>query len=345
MLLVSGGLELIALLGAVALMAVTLGRGPTLATRKAFVTVAPFIAIAFVALALAPVVNLANVAQAAASPTGLVLGPQDALNVTLGLFGFLVPVAVAMSAQALPMYAGLTAFPRRIVWPLAGTYAGGVALLCAASVPGSGQGWAGAAGALGNVLLAGTLLVFLAVCGGLMRRRGRLPRKVASLAPAPEAAAASYRRQVANQRVAYGPFVALIGSAYAWAAVGSVILLVNGTTALAGVGTPPVANDAARHAFAVGFIALLIAGISARMLPGFSGGAIASPRLVAAALWLGNLAALLRVGSIVVGSLAGTSGFTEALFGLSGPLGLAFAICLAVNLWPAIFTSRPAPMR
>ena len=30
------------------------------------------------------------------------------------------------------------------------------------------------------------------------------------------------------------------------------------------------------------------------------------------------------------------------LFGLSGPLGLALAICLAVNLWPALFpkTSR-----
>jgi hypothetical protein len=78
------------------------------------------------------------------------------------------------------------------------------------------------------------------------------------------------------------------------------------------------------------------------MIPGFSGGNIATAVLVSATLWLGNIAALLRVGSILAGpllfglNLAGYS-LGSLLFGLSGPVGLALAICLTVNLWPALW--------
>ncbi len=77
------------------------------------------------------------------------------------------------------------------------------------------------------------------------------------------------------------------------------------------------------------------------MLPGFSGKKIASPALVSATLWLGNTAALLRVGSILLAPLliaitvAGVSLYA-ILFGISGPIGLALVICLTVNLWPAL---------
>ncbi len=50
---------------------------------------------------------------------------------------------------------------------------------------------------------------------------------------------------------------------------------------------PVFAIDAIRHSLSVGFITLLICGIAPRMLPGFSGGNIASP-------------ALLRVGSLLL---------------------------------------------
>jgi hypothetical protein len=116
---------------------------------------------------------------------------------------------------------------------------------------------------------------------------------------------------------------------------------VYGLTLLSGQ-TPLFAIDAIRHSLAVGFIALLICGISPRMVPGFSGGKIASPALVSATLWLGNTAALLRVGSILLATALATVGFAggslySVLFGLSGPVGLALAICLAVNLWPALW--------
>jgi hypothetical protein len=76
------------------------------------------------------------------------------------------------------------------------------------------------------------------------------------------------------------------------------------------------------------------------MIPGFSGGRIRSARLVWATLWLGDLAALLRVGSLLIApALAGNvtgSAVANALFGLSGLVGLGLAACLLVNLWPAL---------
>jgi uncharacterized protein involved in response to NO len=119
------------------------------------------------------------------------------------------------------------------------------------------------------------------------------------------------------------------------------LLVVDGVAGL--VGTSALFSpDAARHSLALGFIALLICGIAPRMVPGFSGGHIRSAKLVHATLWLGNSAAILRVGSLLSAPLLGALGpagsLVDALFfGLSGPLGLALAICLAVNRWPALF--------
>src|SRR5215469_1789006 len=97
----------------------------TLVTRPAFLGVFPYLVGAFCALGIASCVNLVSVIQASRS-AGLVPPTTDALNVMLGLFGFLVPMALAMSAQSLPMYAGLQAFPRRILWPLAVVYFSGL---------------------------------------------------------------------------------------------------------------------------------------------------------------------------------------------------------------------------
>ena len=81
------------------------------------------------------------------------------------------------------------------------------------------------------------------------------------------------------------------------------------------------------------------------MVTGFSGGRITSPKLVLATLWLGNIAALLRIGSLLAAPLltsiqsAGVSLYSIA-FGLSGPIGLALSICLLVNLWPALKSAK-----
>ncbi len=134
--------------------------------------------------------------------------------------------------------------------------------------------------------------------------------------------------------------MALVASAYLWAILGSLLLINDGIFVLWGRGWF-FALDAIRHSFAIGFIALLICGIAPRMLAGFSGGKIVSPRLVHATFWLGNTAAVLRVGPVVLEPLLVRMSqpglaFDLILFGLSGPVGLVFAICLAINLWPML---------
>jgi uncharacterized protein involved in response to NO len=345
-LLLSGALEVCALWGVAGLLAATLWHGPALAARKAMHAVLPLIGLALAALATASLVNLINVARLAGSATGLIPGGLDGLNVTLGLLGFLVPVALAMSAQALPMYAGLSPFPRRLLWPLAGVYGAGLIVLCVSEGATGALAPVAAArlGGAGMLLLGATLLVFVGVFVRMMALRGRLPKRVAELAPSPGAAAKNYHRHVAAQRGAYGPFVALVASAYLWALLGGAILVVDGAALLV-AGSMPLPVDALRHSLALGFIALLISGIAPRMLPGFSGGAIVSPHYVTATLWLGNIAAILRVGSLLAQPLLAGLGFAgqalvAAAFGVSGPVGLALAVCLLINLWPAVLPGK-----
>jgi uncharacterized protein involved in response to NO len=345
LLLVSGILECVALVGAVLLLGLTARRGPPLVTRPAFGTILPFMVIAFCALGVAGMVNLVNVVSASTT-AGLVPQAGDDLNVILGLFGFLVPMALAMSVRSLPMYAGLEAFPGRVLWPLAGVYLAGLVLGGIGTGSDSGQaGWPGTLNGLGMLLIGVVILAFVGIFLRLMRTRGRLPQRVARLAPRPAAAARSYTARVDRERSAYGPFVAVVASAYLWAVLGGVLLIGDGLALLFGT-PPPFALDAVRHSFAIGFIALMICGVAPRLIPGFSGGNIVSPALVYATLWLGNSAAALRVGSLLLSPLlVRFTGIGQTLgavaFGLSGPVGLALAICLAVNLWPALRYRRP----
>ena len=324
-----------------ALLILTALRGPRPTTRPAYWSVFPFIAGAFCSLALAGIVNLVNVAQAAHG-SGLALYGGDTLNVTLGLFGFLVPMALAMSARSLPMYAGLDSFPRRVLWPLAGVYFAGVIQLCVGVDGGPlPSPWASIINGIGMLLLGGVVLLFVGIFLSLIRRRGRVPERVAKLAPEPVTLTQTYQRQVKQEQKNYGPFVGVVASAYLWAMLGALLLLIDGGSVLT-TGRELVAFDAVRHSFALGFIALLICGIAPRMLPGFSGSQMVSPSLVSATLWLGNTAAVLRVGPLLFAPLfGGAQGFAmdTFLFSLSGPCGLALALCLAINLWPALRSS------
>jgi uncharacterized protein involved in response to NO len=338
----SGALEAVALLGLLVIVATTAIQGPQFSTRPQLQKTLPLLVGVFASLGLAAIINLFNVSIASVvAVVGVVPASGDAINVTLGLLGFLVPMALTMSAQTLPMYAGLEPFPRKLFWPLAIGYFGGLAL----ALVGIGSG-VGLLEGLGTFLVGAVLLIFVSLFIRLMRARGKLPQRVAKLAPEPEAAAHNYRRQISSDRSAYGPFVALVASAYTWAIIGGALLVIDGIARAMDLGAP-FSLDAARHSLAIGFIALLICGIAPRMVPGFSGGHILSAKLVTATLWLGNSAAILRVGSLLIAPLLDALGpagaFVDSLlFGLSGPLGLALAICLAVNLWPALFpkTSR-----
>lgn len=340
-LMLSGVCELGALGLALGTLGLTVRLGPSLRARPALHGVLPLMGCAWVALGIAAITNLINVAQ---TTTGIIAPVGDNLNVALGLFGFLVPVALAMSAQFLPMYAGLTAFPQRPLWGITASYMVGLLLL----LVGTAQSSAPLALVGSGMLLQGVaVVIFIVMCLQLMRQRGTVPAKVARLAPSPEQAASTLKNHIASERQNFGPFVGLIASAFLWALFGGALLMLDGISGLLGF-APIFAIDGIRHAFTVGFISLLICGIAPRVLSNFSGGRIQSPRLVWATLWLGNLAALFRAGSILGSPIfdqlgVGGAFLQNSLFGLSGPLGLALAICLAVNLWPTLQPARQQP--
>jgi hypothetical protein len=183
------------------------------------------------------------------------------------------------------------------------------------------------------------LLIFFGYCVALMRRRGQMPAHLARRSPTPDRMRRAYRLNVISQEQHFGPFVALIASAYLWGALAALLLLIDGIVLLT-MGTIIIPLDAIRHSLALGFLTLLICGIAPRMLSGFSGGSIRSAGVVTATLWLGNAAALLRLSAFWLPPLLGDgTAFQAALFGLSGPLGLALITCLAINLWPATRTT------
>ena len=343
-LVASGVLEVAAVGLIYACALLTLRHGPPLTTRPAFGKVLPLFGIALLSLGVAAVVNLVNMARLGQSASGIVAEPGDALNVTLGLFGFLIPIALAMSAQMLPTYAGLMSFPQKILWTLTMLYASGLLLYISDMIAGSfGQAWGPLATGLGWVALGAALLIFFGYCVALMRRRGRMPAHLARRSPTPNHMRRTYRLHILTQEQKFGPFVALIASAYLWGALAALLLLVDGAVLLAS-GTIAIPLDAIRHSLALGFITLLICGIAPRMLTGFFGANIRSAGLVTATLWLGNAAALLRLSAYWLPPLVGDgTALQAALFGLSGPLGLALITCLAINLWPVTRTRSTPP--
>ena len=212
----------------------TLRHGPPLTARPAFVKLLPLFGIALLSLGAAAVVNLVNMARLAQSASGIVAEPGDTLNVTLGLFGFLVSIALAMSAQMLPTYAGLMSFPQNLLWALTRLYASGLLLYLLGMIAGPfGQAWGPQATGLGWVALGAALLIFFGYCVALMRRRGQMPAHLVQRSPTPNHMRRAYRLHVLTQEQKFGPFVALIASAYLWGALAALLFLIDGVALLA----------------------------------------------------------------------------------------------------------------
>ncbi len=335
LLVLSGVLECVALGTAVLLFALMILRRPLLATRRIFRGSLPFLGGAFAALALAALVNLGNVVQAAAG-TGLVQGQGDALNVTLGLLGFLVPVALAISARSLPANSRVKGFSLQVLWSLSAAYFVGLALTFIGMSWSSSFPWLGVMSGFGMILLGAVILTFSTLFLRLLNSR----RHKEPPSPSAQNGTQTAQTKIASEHDTYGSFMLLIASSYLWAAFGALLLAIDGVAALLGI-MPIFPLDAMQHSFALGFVALLLAGVSVRILPGFSGHKIAGPAWVTALFWLGNTAAVLRIGPmLLLPALVawGNVGITlyEILFGLSGPVGLAFGIGLAINLWPVL---------
>jgi uncharacterized protein involved in response to NO len=269
----------------------------------------------------------------------LLAEPMDLTVVQLGLFGFLVPVALGMAARVLPLYLGLRPLTARPLWLIFCSYEAGLALNLVALWIDWVAGPAVRLQGIALALMGGALLTFVTVQGILLplhQTRLVIPAVQTKHGPLP---ARPYPVARGNDPAVYGPVRWLMRSAFAWLTLLALAGCVDGVMEVAW-GSAAITADALLHATTVGVVMLLIFGIGQRMLPGFSGSKLASPHLVTATLWLGNGAAILRVVPVMVGPwLSSSAGLPTGImlwlsgaFGFSGPLALAAMLCFTVNL-------------
>lgn len=136
----------------------------------------------------------------------------------------------------------------------------------------------------------------------------------------------------------FGRFEWHIYVAYGWLVLGALAEILIG---IFGIFQLPLAisSDAIRHIYLLGFITNLIMGMVVRMVPGFlKRRRVASTKLIDGTFWLINIAVVGRVLPLLlplvlfdVPEIVDT--IAQAVFGLSGILGLLATICLAINLW------------
>jgi uncharacterized protein involved in response to NO len=292
--------------------------------------VLPFIVIALASLALAFVLNVLAVVLAARSPAATIDPGWDAIIIRLMLYGLAVPMAIVFSVRNLPLVMRLAAPPQEGLRTLAYVYAAALALGFLPQV----QALSGVtsflldrAGDLGGVLHGLVILIFIWRLDLLRRHAPWTAQRAPNTRPDLE-----YLRKPTRDAYPdageYGRFELLIYSAYSWLAATALFEIVRGGAALFGTGSP-IPADAERHALTVGFITLLIFGMAARLLPGFSHKRrLAYPALVLVTFLLGNLAALLRVVPLFFPS----SDLALALLGSSGAIGWLAVGCLAINI-------------
>jgi uncharacterized protein involved in response to NO len=134
-----------------------------------------------------------------------------------------------------------------------------------------------------------------------------------------------------------------VRSAFAWALFGAAALAVlQVRAALTGSDLSYLEMSAVRHAFALGFVTIMIYGVAARALPSFTDRRLWSPSLQLLTIALANAGVALRV----VPQTIGGEGAVVIVEGLSGLIAYAALLCFAVNLLQTMrgpSTDRPAP--
>ncbi len=332
---VSGVLEWAGILAYTGLLWSTM-RGPADAgPRPALAHVKPFFLMMLAGWNLYSLINAALLIQMALQRMIVVhqAWNEFAIQALLGLA--LLPVAFAFSVRMFPLYLRLPA----ATWPVRGlafAYAMALGLQLIpllpplAVLPTQAPQWIAAAGVMARAVV---ILVFVWQLDVLTR--WRLPWTVKRVFhPGPERPAT---RPGLPDYGEFGRFERLIYAAYSWLVLGAVLDLLSGASKIFDFSLTH-SSDASRHVYLLGFITLLIFGMSVRMLPGFmQQKRIWSPRLVGATFWLGNLAVVMRVMPLLMPmalfeTWPAIALVTQAAFGLSGLAGLAALLCLTINL-------------
>lgn len=271
-----------------------------------------FFLVAFASFWLALAANVIGLLRASSSTSGIIPTGIDSLAVTLTLYGFLIPVAVAMSSRTFPLY--FQTFPPRNRLLVAGlaVLLVGLALRLAGDLAD-----APIIGGTGRLAGAAAIVLFCIGLGIFVKRRP-LPRK--------------------SVRPLSDPLQLHAITAYGWLAVAAAVLLLDGLGML-GLPTPSMTPDAERHAIGAGFVTILILGVGAHLLPGFARLPLRSRKLTWGTLLLGNLAALLRVAPLFVSHGFGT--LPEAMLAGAGLAGVIAIALFAVNIHGARTRTEP----
>jgi uncharacterized protein involved in response to NO len=289
-------------------------RGMKTAVKKRIApSVIALIASAFASLWLGIALSSVGVLRAALDENAIVAPRLDNASILLGLLGFLVPVSLAMSARLFPLYA-FTRVPRERLLGI-----GTVALLLGLLARLIGElarfDVLAGFGQIGQV--AGILCAVIAL--SIFGPRRQLPRR--------------------KVRVLTDPLQLHLVTSYGWLLLSGIFIFFEGLDRL-GVALWSVPLDAERHALGAGFVTLLIFGVGSEMLPGFAQAPLRLPRLRWATLVLGNLAALLRVGPLLL-RIAPT-GWNTAIMSSAGLLGAAAIALFLINIpWHLAIRVRP----
>jgi len=237
-----------------------------------------------------------------------------------GLYGFLLAWIYGFGNRVVSLFLGVG--PARKGTPEAALFAqaAGVAVYLATFLPGVPGPAALIGRDAGMALVALSAIVYLAGCGFLWRK---------AAAPA--------------LSVRGAPTVAIrlaFGSLGVWAVLELAGITVARLTAFPAQN--PWWNDAARHAFTIGFVTLLIIGMSFRIIPVFSGKRLWSPRLAYATYALILLGVAMRL-------LQYPAAFHAKLYEAGSWMGVLVVVALllfAVNLLKTLRsnTTPPAPI-
>ncbi|MDP8921531.1 MAG: hypothetical protein M3O34_01485 [Chloroflexota bacterium] len=249
----------------------------------------------------------------------LLAGGQSLVPFALGeallhlqLWGFVVPVTLAVGLKIFPNFLILRAPRERTFHPLLALYRAGVALTTA--------GWLGtelfpSADDIPVVLRAVGTVFEAAALGGF----------AAAIRLFEPAARPSGTPHITN------PTRRWIRLAFAWLLLGALLGAAYAVReALGGAGAGFVGGSVVRHALAMGYLLPLMASMAGRILPVYSADVLGHPWLLPTTVWLLLAGALARVGGELVG---GYEPGVAPIVALGGVLSTIGFLLLAGALW------------
>ncbi len=269
---------------------------------SAFAAIAPLGILAMLSLITSLTIDVVNAAGLVSSDHVLLDETMTEVAVFVAQYGFLLPIAIAMSARLFPLYIRTRPADDRSLR--------GIATLLATGVVAGGIGSAtehDAPQALGSFAIAAAAVAALVALGILGERR-QLPRQ--------------------SWSVVFEPLQWFVASAYFWMAVAIVASLITAFDQL-GIVTSTLSPAVQRHSFGAGFITVLIVGVGQSLLPGFARQTARNTSVLWLTLVLCNLATLLRV---LPAAGWAPVGYAETLMAVAGGVGVVALIFFAWNI-------------